>query len=187
MEPFLLDGRPNPPSVPLADRCTINRLPAPGVRPSDPFPGRLRDDPSRAAIRDTYATNTFINRSLILTNTITELFLGYAQQAANEAHMVIYGLDDMGAVIPVGTLENLLVLTEFTVTANKVPVYRRLGRAEVGITWNVDLQGGELLGVQINNTDPGSTVDDITLIFQLFINCDPTYMIEIGRKDNPVP
>lgn len=188
VEPLILRGRPNPPSVPLADRCTINRPPAPGVRPNDPFPGRLRDDPSRAAIHDLYATNTFINEVTVPARpSLIEVELGIVPQAATEAHLKVSGFDSMGVVLSPTALDTLLVPVQIFVLANHASVYRRFGCCVEGITFNVDFQGGEKISVLVDNTDPRSVVDDETFKFQLFVNCDPKYAIETGRKDNPIP
>ena len=187
VEPLVLQGRPNPPSVPLADRCTINRAPAPGVRPSDPFPGRLRSDPTRAGIRDLYASNTFINELTVAASSLAQIDLGIVPQATTEAHLKVTGFALGGAVLDPTALETLLVPVQIYVLSNLAPVYRRFGCCVEGITFNVDFEGGERISILVDNTDARSVVAGETFIFQLFVNCVPKYAIETGRKDNPIP
>lgn len=187
IEPRILLGRPMNPSVPLADKCTISRPPAPGTRPADPFPGRLRYDPSRAAIQDRYATNPYFGESVVNAGEIIRIPLGIVQQAAVECHVAVYGFTAGGLVIPSGTLEDLLTPVMQYVQANHVSVFRFLGHFKLGITFRVDLKGGEELAIQVDNTDSRSLLDGETLVYQAFLNCDPEYAIETGRKDNPIP
>ncbi len=187
VEPLVLQGRPNPPSVPLADRCTINRPPAPGVRPSDPFPGRLRSDPTRAGLRDLYANNVFINELTVPAASLAQVDLGIVPQSTTEAHLKVTGFNGAGIVLDPSTLEDLLVPVKVYVLSNLVPVYRRFGCCVEGITFNVDFEGGERISILVDNTDVRSLVAGETFIFQLFVNCVPKYAIETGRKDNPIP
>ncbi len=187
MEPLILQGRPNPPSVPVADRCTINRPPAPGVRPNDPFPGRLRDDPSRAALRDLYANNTFINELTVPTGAVVQVDLGIVPQATTEAHLKVSGFTPLGVALDPTVMEILMTPVEIYVLSNMAPIYRRFGCCVEGITFNVDFEGGERISILVDNTDVRSTVAGQTFIFQLFVNCIPKYAIETGRKDNPIP
>jgi len=188
IQPLQLTSYPNPPYIPVASRCTINRNPAPGSRENDPFPGRLRDDPSRAAVQDTYASYTYEAEAVVPANSVVIAeFDGPVLQPCNSFHMQIFGFDPAGAVIPPLTLEPLLTPVVIRLTKNFATMHTKRGNYTFGVTFNTDLKGGEILRVTIDNTDPRSTVNGETFLFQLFLNCDPEYSIETGRKDNPIP
>jgi hypothetical protein len=186
-EPRILLGRPNPTSIPVADRCTINRLPAPGSRPADPFPGRLRFDPSQAAIEDKYATQTLEAERTIAAGEVVEVDLGPVAQPCVQLILTIYAYAADDSVLDFGATRNLLIPVQTRILKNNASVVRLNGTQFYGIALNVDFRGGENLSILVDNTDARSTLDGQTLFFQVMLLCDPTYAIETGRKDNPIP
>lgn len=185
MQPFIL-MTPYDPAVPLANRCTINRRPAPGTRPSDPFPGRLRGSSSKAAIKDIYATDTFYAEITVLENTVNPVKLGLAQKPSTEA---MFSVTQYVAGVPLGLglSDDSLIPVKFILLVNNRVAFYVKGSRMFGLPFYLDLQGGEELAMIVDNTDTRSPIDGEVLALQLFISGVPEYTIETDRKDNPVP
>lgn len=185
--PLIIFSDFNQPAVPVADRCTISRQPAPGVRPADPFPGRLRDDASKAAIKDAFASITLAGERTVAAGVVDELILGIIPQKSVETRMTIFGYDTFGAPIPSSTLFTLLTPVKTRILADKQQFFEFQGQLPIGITFNADFDGGEEISVLIDNTDARSLLNGETLVYQFIVNADPEFYIEETRKGNPVP
>lgn len=168
------------------NRCAINRNPSPGVRPSRPFPGRLRDDESLASIRDGHGTDTLYGETVILAGEITVITLGIVKAPATDANFHINLYDGMNAIDSF-TSDTLLIPVRFLLMKNYHPIFELYGSRGFGTGYNVDCQGGEEIQMMIDNTDPRSTIDGETFAMQVFLFSVPEYTIEVARKGNPVP
>jgi len=178
----------------LFDRCTIQRTPAPGTKlypPLGPYPQRLRggQDPSPAGIRDVYYSDSFRRRIRVAPGTLDTVNLGFAQKPGNQISIGTHIIDVDGNYLDWQAVINRLAGVVFFLMLDNVPIFSIQGCPGMpmpGEYYYVDLDGGEQLGVLIDNTDPNSTLlATDTVVVQMLLRADPVFRMEVDRKDTP--
>jgi hypothetical protein len=149
------------------------------------FPGRARDDSTPLWIRDTWSTQRLKVETAVVIGTTRSFFMGTNYLAARSAHMAVVGYNPDDSPIAPGVLDTLLTSLEIIVLSNFGRMLDFQGQPRLGIPFNVDLIGGERIDIVVDNSDPRTTLNGQTLVFQLFINGETRYGKEMARKGNP--
>lgn len=193
MPPPLLRGSyPLDPSNPSPYSCTIARPmgPRPREHRYNPFQNPFAVEASDKAVRDLFTMQRLVQRAVITFPSVEVVRLGKVIKHATAATINVAAFDpsvDPPAVIPPGVLVTLLEPLTTIILATGRNVYSFAGAPTFGVTFNVDIRGGEVVDLVVNNTDPSSTINGLQLRWQLFLYSDPEYSVEMARKGRPGP
>jgi len=186
-------GYPSDPSNPSPYRCTIARPMGPRAREHryNPFANAYQIYATERGVRDLFTMQTLETRRVILFPSMNVFRLGKVAKHSTAATIAVSAFDPSvvpPAIVPPATLAALLEPVEVIIFANRRNVYRFAGPPTFGVTFNIDVRGGETIEIAVNNTDPSSTgINGFELRWQLFLYSDPAYSTEVARKGHPRP
>lgn len=114
--------------------------------------------------------------------------LGTVPGPCRHFHLKAYVYDAAGMVVPYPMASTVLTPVVFRIRSESGPIFKFTGQPALGILFNGDLYGGELLELVADTTDPRTAINGLsghTVQVEMFLNIEPRFQIEVDRKGNP--